>query len=475
LDEAPGLHRGDRAPYAQHRRPSAFRVCTVSQGVKARLAALAALGAAVLAAAVLVAMLFTSLLAVAAAAALLVVAGGCAWIALTRSGLARMFGLAAAVLAIAASATALYLGGAGKGVAAFLAAIALFTVAARSAGRRSLRSRPSAVRGTSAPARDAGRPRAVLLMNPRSGGGKVERFHLAQEAKRRGIETIELGPGDDLRRLAVDAVASADAIGMAGGDGSQALVADVAMRHNVPYVCVPAGTRNHLALDLGLDRDDVVGALDGFVDGVAHRIDVGLVNGRLFVNNVSLGVYAEAVRSDAYRDAKLATMERTLPELLGPGATPMDLRFTDAEGKLHETAQLLMVSNNPYRIDDLTGGSSRPRLDTGMLGILAVEITSSAQAAELLALEAIGRARNSGGWLEWSAPTLVVDSSSQIAAGIDGESMMLEPPLRFEIVPQALTVLLPPSAIGVSPAGLSQGLSLSAVRELWGEVRGGTP
>ena len=447
----------------------------VSEPASARLAALAALGAALVAVAVLVVTLFTSALAVLVAAAALFVAGGCAWIALTRSGLARMLGAAAVVLGIAASATALYLGGAGKGVAAFLAAIAVFTIAARSAGRRSRRSRPSTARVTPVAAGEAGRTRAVLLMNPRSGGGKVERFHLAQEARRRGIETIELGPGDDLRRLAVDAVASADAIGMAGGDGSQALVAEVAMRHNVPYVCVPAGTRNHLALDLGLDRDDVVGALDGFIAGVAHRIDVGLVNGRLFVNNVSLGVYAEAVRSDAYRDAKLETMERKLPELLGPGATPMDLQFTDAEGKRHETAQLLMVSNNPYRLDDLTGGSSRPRLDTGVLGILAVEITSSAQAAELLALEAIGRARSSGGWLEWSAPTLVVDSGSEVAAGIDGESVLLEPPLRFEIVPQALTILLPPSAVGVSPAGLTPGLSLAAVRELWGEVRGGTP
>jgi diacylglycerol kinase family enzyme len=440
----------------------------------ARLAALAALGAALVAVAVLVVTLFTSPLAVAAAAAALVVAGGCAWIALTRSGLARMLGVAAVVVAVVASATALVLGGAGKGVAVFLAAIAVFTIAARSAGRRSRRRTPSTAQKSVA-AGAAGRTRAVLLMNPRSGGGKVESFHLAEEAKRRGIETIELHPGDDLRSLAVDAVASADVIGMAGGDGSQALVADVAMQHNVPYVCVPAGTRNHLALDLGLDRDDVVGALDGFTAGVAHRIDVGLVNGRLFVNNVSLGVYAETVRSDAYRDAKLETMERKLPELLGPEAKPMDLRYTDAEGRQHETAQLLMVSNNPYRLDDLTGGSSRPRLDTGVLGILAVEITSSAQAAELLALEAIGRARNSGGWLEWSAPTLVVDSASQVAAGIDGESVLLEPPLRFEIVPQALTVLLPPSAVGVSPAGLTPGLSLSAVRELWGEVRGGTP
>jgi hypothetical protein len=107
--------------------------------------------------------------------------------------------------------------------------------------------------------------RPVLLMNPRSGGGKVERFHLAQETRRRGIEPVVLGPGDDLRRLAEQAVArGADVLGMAGGDGSQALVAGVAAAHDVAFVCVPAGTRNHLAMDLGLDSDDVVGALDAF-------------------------------------------------------------------------------------------------------------------------------------------------------------------------------------------------------------------
>ena len=61
---------------------------------------------------------------------------------------------------------------------------------------------------------------------------------------------------------------------MAGGDGSQALVAQVAMEHDVAYVCIPAGTRNHLALDLGLDRDDVVGALDAFRAGTERPIDL---------------------------------------------------------------------------------------------------------------------------------------------------------------------------------------------------------
>jgi diacylglycerol kinase family enzyme len=436
-----------------------------------RLAALVALLAALVAAIVLVATVFRSPVAVAVAVAALVVAGGCSWIALTRSGLVRLLALAATLVAIAVSLTALFMGGAHRGVIAFAAALALFTVAARGARGRRIKSRARPRQVSAAePRKDA---RAVLLMNPWSGGGKVERFALAEEAKKRGIETITLQRGDDLRQLALDAVKTATVIGMAGGDGSQALVAEVAMRHDVPYVCIPAGTRNHLALDLGLDRDDVVAALAGFTDGVERRIDMALVNDRVFVNNVSLGVYAEIVRSDAYRDAKLATMERMLPDLLGPGAKPMDLRYTDGAGKAHETAQLLMVSNNPYRLDHLIGVGSRPRMDTGVLGILAVEIKSAAQAAALYALETVGRARDFGGWLEWSAPAFTVDSDAPIAAGIDGESISLPPPLRFELVPQALTVLLPPTAIGLSPAALSPTLSRAGVKELWSDVRPG--
>ena len=131
------------------------------------------------------------------------------------------------------------------------------------------------------------------------------------EARRRGIEPIVLQPGDDLLELAEDAIArGAQVIGMAGGDGSQALVATVAARHDVAHVCIPAGTRNHFALDLGLDRDDVVGALDAFTDGVERRIDLARVNDRVFVNNASLGVYAKVVQSEAYRDAKLETWTR---------------------------------------------------------------------------------------------------------------------------------------------------------------------
>src|SRR5581483_3317657 len=162
----------------------------------------------------------------------------------------------------------------------------------------------------------------VLFYNPLSGGGKAERFHLAAEARRRGIEPIELRRGDDLETLVRDAVErGADALAMAGGDGSQAIVAMVAAEHDLPYACIPSGTRNHFALDLGVDRDDVVGALDAFVNGRERRVDLGTVNDRVFVNNVSLGLYAEAVARPGYREAKLHTLLDTVPDAIGPGAT----------------------------------------------------------------------------------------------------------------------------------------------------------
>ncbi len=159
---------------------------------------------------------------------------------------------------------------------------------------------------------------AVVIWNPRSGGGKALRDNLADEARARGIEPIELKPGDDLVALARDAVArGADGLAAAGGDGTQAIIATIAAEHDLPFACIPAGTRNHFALDLGVDRDDVVGALDAFVYGGEKRVDLGEVNGRTFVNNVSLGLYAESVQQEGYRDAKIRTILATAPSVLG--------------------------------------------------------------------------------------------------------------------------------------------------------------
>ena len=102
--------------------------------------------------------------------------------------------------------------------------------------------------------------RPALFVNPRSGAGAGAR--IAEEAHRRGITVAEFGPDRSLAALVDDAVAGgADAFAVAGGDGSLATVATAALAHDLPFVCVPAGTRNHFARDLGLDPADPTPAL----------------------------------------------------------------------------------------------------------------------------------------------------------------------------------------------------------------------
>jgi diacylglycerol kinase family enzyme len=430
--------------------------------MKQRPGRIAAIVAFVAAAAVVVALallVVRNVPALLAALGALVIAAAAGWIAVTRRGAVRVLAAVAAGAALIGGAIALVVLGAVDELVVLVLATGAFAAATRRARRGAAASRPVS--------RAAQPRRAILLMNPKSGGGKVERFDLEGEARRRGIEPVVLQPGDDLRALAHDAARSADVIGMAGGDGSQALVAQVAMEHDLPYVCIPAGTRNHLALDLGLDRDDVVGALDAFSDGSERRIDLAFVNDRIFVNNVSLGIYAEIVQSDAYRDAKLATVESMLPELLGPDATPFDLRFRGPDGREQKTAQLVLVSNNRYVLDRLGGIGTRPRLDSGQLGIVAINIANAAQAAKLVSLNAVRQLSKFEGWRDWSAAEFEVASSAPVATGIDGESVVLDPPLRFTIVPGALTVLLPPTVPGLSPAALQPGFTGSTIRELW--------
>ena len=303
----------------------------------------------------------------------------------------------------------------------------------------------------------------MLIVNLKSGGGKVEQHHLVEHCHQRGIEVVVLRPGDDLEQLARAAIdAGADVIGMAGGDGSQAVVASVASERGVAMVVVPAGTRNHFALDLGLDRGDVVGALDAFGEARERRIDVGDVNGRVFVNNVSLGLYATIVRSPEYRDAKIETTLSALPTLLGPGSRPFDLNFSGPSGEHHAGAHLIQVSNNPYR----RGSTTRPRLDTGRLGVLTLEIDDDKAFGALLAATTTGKPERFPGFTAWTAQTFEVTSSSRVDAGLDGEAVTLDPPLRFTIRPTPLRVRLPKHAIGYSPAALALDVR-SAVRGVW--------
>ena len=389
-----------------------------------------------------------------------------AWYILSRRGLARAVAVGVAALALVAFVVVVIISeslivlAVGLGLAAVSVAAASYALH-RPAAALTIERAPN--------------PRhPVLLMNLKSGGGKAERFGLVDLCRQRGIEPIVLHPGDDLRQLAEDAVArGADLLGMAGGDGSQALVASVASQHRIPFVVVPAGTRNHFALDLGIDRDDVRGALDAYHDGVDAVVDLAEVNGRVFVNNSSMGVYAAIVQSADYRDAKMQTVAGMLPELLGPEAMPLDLRFTLPSGEAVTTAQLLLVSNNPYDLAHLRGGGTRGRIDRGVLGIAFVRVDTATEAKKLAALEAAGRARHFPSWNEWTASEFEVRSAEPVEIGVDGEALTLQPPLRFIIRPGALTVRLPRTAPGRSPAARTVRVAdKSTVIALWHTVLG---
>jgi diacylglycerol kinase family enzyme len=410
---------------------------TVSQRWLARLALVAA-AAAVLVPPV-VAGLRQSLGLVLVGLAGLALTAAAVWWALANKGLVR--GLAAA-LAVAAPLTVLFLYTRARLTWVVLLALGLLALAV-AAGRAALRRDAIPEKP---PEYDVPPPqRPYLIMNPRSGGGKVTRFSLKDKAEALGATVALLeGPGTvDVGALARRAVADgADLLGVAGGDGTQALVAGIAAEHNIPLLVISAGTRNHFALDLGLDREDPSRCLDALRDGVELRVDLGLIGERPFVNNASFGAYAVVVQSPAYRDDKRHTTTEMLPDLLAGQKGP---RLVAKAGDVTvEGPQAVLVSNNVYGMGDIAGLGRRARLDRGTLGLFAVKVNSAVQAAGLL------RGTSSRGLTRLAAPQVVVDAdAAQIPVGVDGEALMLDTPVRCTVQPAALRVRVPRDRPGV--------------------------
>jgi diacylglycerol kinase family enzyme len=294
------------------------------------------------------------------------------------------------------------------------------------------------------PARPPAR-RPYLIMNPKSGGGKVGRFGLVPKARTLGAEVFVMdGPGPvDVAEVARKAVArGADLLGVAGGDGTQALVAGVAAEHGIPFMVITAGTRNHFALDLGLDRDDPAACLDALREGVELRVDVGMIGGQVFVNNASFGAYAEVVETPAYRGDKVGTTLQVLPDLLqGHRGARLSAR---ADGTEITGPQALLVANNPYGSGDIAGLGRRVRLDRGQLGVIAVTVDSARQAAGLLA-------GTHGRGLRVLATTAIeiTADAGRIPVGIDGEAVTLPAPVTCTIRPGALRVWVPRNRPGI--------------------------
>jgi diacylglycerol kinase family enzyme len=410
---------------------------TVAQRWLARLALVAA------AAAVLVPLLaigFRASLAVTITGVVgLVLAAAGVWWALTNRGLVRWLAVAVAVLAPLVVLVLYTSRGLLWVVLVALGLLVLAVAAGRAAlGREAV---PERMREYDVPPPR----RPYLIMNPRSGGGKVGRFGLKDKAEALGAEVALLeGPGTvDVGELARTAVANgADLLGVAGGDGTQALVAGIAAEHNLPLLVISAGTRNHFALDLGLDRDDPSRCLDALGDGVELRIDLGFIAGRPFVNNASFGAYAAIVQSPAYRDDKRRTTLDQLPGLLAGQQGPR--LVARAENVTVEAPQAVLVSNNQYGMGDIAGLGRRARLDRGTLGMFAVTVQSAAQAAGLLG------GRRSRGLTSLAGREVVIEAdTAQIPVGVDGEALVLDTPVRCVIQPAALRVRVPRDRPGV--------------------------
>ena len=358
---------------------------------------------------------------------------------LARRGVLRW---AAAVVAVAAPIVVLVLYLRAQLVWVALLSLA-FAVLAGMAGRAALSVVARDQSMPTYPARPVKHP--FLVMNPRSGGGKVTKFGLKEKAEAMGAEVALLdGPGIvDVAALARDAVArGADLLGVAGGDGTQALVAGIAAEHDLPFLVISAGTRNHFALDLGLDRDDPAKCLDGLTDGLELRVDLGVISGRTFVNNASFGAYAEIVQSPAYRDDKAGTTLNMLPDLIaGHRGTRL---VVHASGVTVDGPQAVLVSSGPYETGDVAGLGRRARLDYGVLGIIVVSVATTGQAVGLL------RRNHRRGLALLTAGEVVVDADGpEIAVGVDGEAIVLPTPVRCTALPMALRVRVPRNRPGV--------------------------
>ena len=261
----------------------------------------------------------------------------------------------------------------------------------------------------------------VLFVNPSSGKGGRSVEELTSAARALDVRVHVLREADDLAELARQA--DEEVLGMAGGDGSLGAVARVAIERDLPFVCVPWGTRNHFATDVGLDADDPLSTLAAFRDGVERRIDVGRVGDQVFLNNVSLGVYARLVHRRERRRQRGETFARLRALLLSLKDRRRFERFVVDGQPLRASA--VLVANNEYRLDLFAIGE-RDRLDEGILAIYAAH--------------GLRRLR----WTERQTASVRIESRrNPIYAAIDGEPALLDSPLELRVEPGALRLLTP--------------------------------
>jgi diacylglycerol kinase family enzyme len=282
--------------------------------------------------------------------------------------------------------------------------------------------------------------RPYLIINPKSGSGRALKQDIPKLAEAAGIQVLQLEPGGSLTELITRAIAGgATQLGISGGDGSLGLAASAAMQHNLPLVVLPGGTRCHFARDIGLDPDHMAAALPAF-SGTEKSVDAAEINGRVFLNNASFGIYGDIVGQPGYRERKLRTAMNVFEQRSDNGYS---LRFKDGEGAEHHRAVMLLIGVNRYETINFMELGTRNRLDEGLLQMTAVYNLEPGLLKSIASLKLSSQHR---GINQWVGTQFVVSGPAPLTAGIDGELVQLDSPARLRIVPGALRLLVPRDA-----------------------------
>ena len=286
-------------------------------------------------------------------------------------------------------------------------------------------------------------PMATLILNAGSGGGKHQPA-IRVAAERCGWVIREVGPGADPAGLA--ASADTDVLVVAGGDGTVSAVAAVAVERDLPLVVLPCGTLNHFAADAGLDCNHPLAGMAAVEDGTEMRVDVGSVNGRVFINNASIGFYSSMVQDPQYRSRRVAVTSRYLRRAILGGGSTMTVSLTLAPRVVvPDTVLTILVSNNAYSPGVAPGAALRPRLDEAVLWVHLLGLNERRgpllwRLARTLVTLLSGRSQVAA----WPTREQTVGfDRARIRVGLDGEAVELTTPLRFVSRPGALRLRIP--------------------------------
>ncbi|HEY7509628.1 MAG TPA: diacylglycerol kinase family protein [Vicinamibacteria bacterium] len=295
--------------------------------------------------------------------------------------------------------------------------------------------------------------RAVVLLNPAA--GSVAASGASEITDRVSTALALAGVDADVRpidsrylaaavRAAVDGGAAAVVIG--GGDGTLNTAVEALVGGPVPLGVLPLGTRNHFARDLGLDGD-LDAAARVIAAGHVRQVDVGEVNGRTFLNNCSLGLYADLVRDretqEAVADRKRwsAIVRATFGSLRRFHVRTVTLR---AEGRVWRvTTPMVFVGNNRYETRLLALGR-RSGLDEGLLWLYLARNASRAGVFRLAARMMLGRLEQTRDFEAVATTELELRTYRRhVRLAVDGEVLPMVSPLRWRVRPGALRVLAP--------------------------------